>query len=91
MDEWLKSFRELSDEELDEEYSRFEFSPYGFQDALCELAGPFGYFNHMMGYPKGTYEYDYVIRLVKRLTRELARMLENERTITYELFGEETK
>jgi hypothetical protein len=87
--DWFKSFQGLTDEELDEEFSKFEFTAGGFQDALCELSGPFGYFNYMMGWPKGTYDYTYVIRLIKRLARELELMKDNERTIMYELFGRE--
>jgi hypothetical protein len=83
MDEWMKSFRGLRDEELDLEFSRFDFDAGGFRDALCELEGPLGTLSYMIGNPRGDYDYAYVIRLVKRLTRELMIMSEREREIFY--------
>ncbi len=75
------SFMGLTDDELDEEFSRFNFDAGGFQDALCELNGPFGTFNYMMGWPLGEYDYAPMIRLIKRLTRELEVMMEEERLL----------
>ncbi len=76
-----QSFLGLTDEELDQEYSKFSFDAGGFQDALSELACPFGLFNYMMGWPLGEYDYAPVIRLVKRLARELELMQEEERLL----------
>lgn len=75
------SFLDLTDNELDQEYSKFDFDVSGFRDAICELTPSLGVFDNMLGWPLGEYDYAPVIRLIKRLARELDIMVEEERLL----------